>query len=645
MLKLRLNILQILKSILFIYVFSLIIYAQEWQSNIVYYDNNGKLVYERDEEGNSIPDFSYAGYKNGNDTIPFIPVVKTISPIEGDNSSHIKNAIFDLALNNPPDANGFRGALLLEAGIYEIHGTLEIKNSGVVLRGVGDGDNPDSNTIIYGKSNSPSKRTIMVVGGGSNTEWEDQVSGTKTNILSDTILVGENTFDVENASRFSIGDNIIVYHPCTQEWLETIDFGGTHSEDPGAEPGVDLPWSVDSQPIVYNRYITDIDSNKITVDVPFFNHLIRELSQSYIYKYSRSGLRYNIGIENLRVDIETENLVNDEDHAWTAIDFGLVEDAWVRDCTALHFYRSGFRTYSATRVTIENCIAIDPVSEIDGGRRYNFNTYRASQQILFKNCTATKGRHSYVSNGISTTSGIVFYNCTSSDAYAASEGHRQWTQGMLYDNHVELDGPRPGYNPRLLAFYNRGYYGTSHGWAAIHSVAWNCDVKEGHLTVQKPPTGQNYAIGCSGGLVDGYGQSTFEEPAGYIEGTGQAGLNPQSLYMAQYLERQNSIVSVKSKNIDNIPSDFVVFQNFPNPFNLSTTVKIQLPEIAKVKVTIVDILGRTLNTLSDGYLDKGINFLKWNGIDESGHTVSSGIYFSVIESKYGLYINKMMLLK
>jgi len=86
-----------------------------WESKIIYYNNEGKLVYLVDAEGNSIPDFSHAGYKGGGVPIPDIPVVKTISPIEGDNTTHIQNALFEIGLM-PKDSDGFRGALLLTAG-------------------------------------------------------------------------------------------------------------------------------------------------------------------------------------------------------------------------------------------------------------------------------------------------------------------------------------------------------------------------------------------------------------------------------------------------------------------------------------------------------------------------------------------------
>ena len=144
------------------------VYAQNWQSDIVYFGGDGKLVYARDSLGNAIPDFSYAGYKNGNDTIPYVPVVKTISPVEGDNTSHINTALNEVAYF-PVDENGFRGALLLEAGTYEVQGKLYMKFPGVVLKGVGDGSDPASNTILLATTNSPADRTVLTAGGGSSS--------------------------------------------------------------------------------------------------------------------------------------------------------------------------------------------------------------------------------------------------------------------------------------------------------------------------------------------------------------------------------------------------------------------------------------------------------------------------------------------
>jgi hypothetical protein len=600
----------------------------QWQSVLVHYDSNNKLVYALDQENNRIPDFSYAGYKNGESEIPNIPVIKTISAISGDNTAYIQSVLDSLGKAGSP------GALLLSPGNYEIWGTLYLRYNGIVLRGSGDGIDSTTNTILKGKGDSPTQRTILIAGGGGSSAWKEQVSGSKTNITSDSVLVGTRDFDVVTAAPFSVGDNIIIYHPCSLAWLQAINYGGTHS----TSPDQDTTWAVDSNPIVYNRYIKAINGNKITIDAPVFNHLIKSQSQSYIYKYSRSGLKTNIGIENLRIDIETLG-GEDENHPWQAVDLYQLEDSWVRNCTFLHFGQSGIRINTGTRITVDNCKALDPVSLITGERRYNFNTYKGSQQVLFKNCFATNGRHHYVSNGTSWNSGVVFLNCTSSGAYVTSEGHRQWSQGYLYDNHKELDGPRVGETPILLALYNRGNYGTAHGWAIANSVAWNCDVAAGDLIVQKPPTAQNYAIGCKGNHITGFcPPAPFNEPQGYIEGANSPNINPQSLYLAQLQERLSpSSINDKGQIID---KSIKVYPNYPNPFNPETTLSFLLTSPRFVTLKVYDLLGNEIKTILNEYKNAGQYSYKFDGSE-----FPSGIYFyKLIADSYST-AGKMILLK
>ena len=610
-----------------------------WQSDLVFYDDNNKLVYKSDQYGNRIPDFSYAGYRNSELQIPSVPIVKEIEPVAGDNTTHIQNALFEVAIM-PADSSGIRGALLLKAGEYEVRGTIKLNFDGVIIRGVGDGNDPLSNTIIKATGNSPSKRSVLVAGGGGTSKWADSESGSQTNIISDTVFIGERKFRVANPSLYNVGDNIIIVHPCTNEWLAAIDYGGTFSDSIGAEPGVDLPWAEGSQKLVFNRYIRAINGDTITIDAPVFNHLVRSLSQSYIYKYARLNIKTQVGIENLRIDIVT-NGGTDENHAWNAIDLYQIEDSWVRDCTVLHFGLSGFRSNTASRITIENCQALDPVATITGGNMYNFNIYTASQQILFKNCHAANGRHHYVSNGTSWTSGCVFLNCTSSGAYASSEGHRQWSMGLLYDNHTELDGPRAGLNPRLLGLYNRGFFGTSHGWSSAHSVAWACDMANGDLVVQQPPTAQNYAIGCFGARVTGVRPpASFPAPDGYIEGVNQAGLLPGSLFLAQLEDRLGPAVSIVSDEIITIPETAELYQNFPNPFNPQTTIAYSVSQPGNVKLTIYDIAGRKIELLVDEFKSQGTYSVAWLPQHQA-----SGVYFYKLTSGRTVSIKKMMLIK
>ena len=70
----------------------------------------------------------------------------------------------------------------------------------------------------------------------------------------------------------------------------------------------------------------------------------------------------------------------------------------------------------------------------------------------------------------------------------------------------------------------------------------------------------------------------------------------------------NSITSVKDdKTVSNIPSDFVLKQNFPNPFNPSTTIEFALPVSAKIRVKVYNLLGQTVKVLYDGVKECGLS--------------------------------------
>ena len=74
---------------------------------------NSSLIYLADSNGLNIPDFSHTGYKGGDEDLPEIATFKTISPVSGDNTKHIQDAIEYIG-NLPKNADGIRGALLLK---------------------------------------------------------------------------------------------------------------------------------------------------------------------------------------------------------------------------------------------------------------------------------------------------------------------------------------------------------------------------------------------------------------------------------------------------------------------------------------------------------------------------------------------------
>jgi glycosidase len=96
---------------------------------------------------------------------------------------------------------------------------------------------------------------------------------------------------------------------------------------------------------------------------------------------------------------------------------------------------------------------------------------------------------------------------------------------------------------------------------------------------------------------------------------------------------------------DKIVKDFLLEQNYPNPFNPSTEIKFHIARQSFVSLKIYDLLGREIETLVSEELDNGVYIVDWNGDNNFGEKVSSGIYFYRIEA--GSYINsrKMLLLK
>ena len=73
---------------------------------------------------------------------------------------------------------------------------------------------------------------------------------------------------------------------------------------------------------------------------------------------------------------------------------------------------------------------------------------------------------------------------------------------------------------------------------------------------------------------------------------------------------------------------FLLYQNYPNPFNAGTEIRFQLPKNADVELTIYNILGQTVRILTQGYKTAGHYIMKWDGRNENGLSVPTGVYFS-----------------
>ena len=93
------------------------------------------------------------------------------------------------------------------------------------------------------------------------------------------------------------------------------------------------------------------------------------------------------------------------------------------------------------------------------------------------------------------------------------------------------------------------------------------------------------------------------------------------------------------------PVTFKLENNYPNPFNPTTTIPLEIPEELFVKVTIYNIVGKEVITLFEGIQSPGYHNIQWNGNNQFGQQVSSGIYFIKVQYNKRTFTNKMMSLK
>jgi len=93
------------------------------------------------------------------------------------------------------------------------------------------------------------------------------------------------------------------------------------------------------------------------------------------------------------------------------------------------------------------------------------------------------------------------------------------------------------------------------------------------------------------------------------------------------------------------PDVFGLLENYPNPFNPTTTIKFSISESGFTNLTIYNITGQKIRELISDNFDAGIHSVSWDGRDNYGDVVSSGIFFSRLEMGERVDFSKMMLVK
>jgi hypothetical protein len=129
----------------------------------------------------------------------------------------------------------------------------------------------------------------------------------------------------------------------------------------------------------------------------------------------------------------------------------------------------------------------------------------------------------------------------------------------------------------------------------------------------------------------------------FADGTIDAG--ERYRYRVEYVDAGGRHILFESEYVGIPALPLTLFQNQPNPFNPSTTIRYYLPEACRVKLDVFGVQGWRIATLIETKQGKGSHAVEWRGLDESGNTVSSGIYFYRLTVGKNTLSRKMVLLR
>ena len=122
-----------------------------------------------------------------------------------------------------------------------------------------------------------------------------------------------------------------------------------------------------------------------------------------------------------------------------------------------------------------------------------------------------------------------------------------------------------------------------------------------------------------------------------------------SAYVGYWTDQSNTtsiILGSLDINKDQpLAEGYKVYQNFPNPFNPTTTISYKLPKDSHVKVTIYDMMGRLVKNLISGYHISGYRTIKWDATNNKGESVSAGMYLYVVDAGEFKQVRKMLFIK
>ncbi len=502
-----------------------------------------------------IQDFSYAGYRRGEVTVPDVagPVFDVVSGYGADPTGNVDSTT---AIQNAIDAaeTAGGGVVFLPPGTFLVapptgeNSALKVSTSNIVLRGAGKGQTFLLNTSYEMRS----KRVIEVSGPSPFWYWG---SGSFYSITED-LLSPTLSIPVADTSPFTVGDWILIRNDITEDWINE------HNEP------LWLGYESTLGGIVYSRQVVAIDSanSRLEIDAPTRYALkTRDNARVTI----RNNALAEVGLEDFSIgnvqhpgsnwgesDYTDSSKSAYDTHASYLINVKNIRNSWIRNVdsfsaasntTGANMLSNGLLISESRGVTVQDCHFKKPQYGGGGGNGYMFRLSNANE-CLMKRCTAEFSRHGLVFSHFS-SSGNVLHDCldkTTGKATGSSGSYN--TSGKASDHHMRFSHSNlvdvcSADGSWFTAHYRP--YGTApmHNLTSAHTVFWNTLGLASPIgkVVHSQQSRYGYVVGTRGSVtaVETGGHSTEKTmPVDHVEGvaTGDS-LDPFSLYLDQLRKR------------------------------------------------------------------------------------------------------------
>jgi hypothetical protein len=479
-----------------------------------------------------LPDFSYAGYRNGEAEPGATGATLDVVAQYGADPTGSKDstAAIQGAIAAAESAGG--GVVQIPEGLYRLDGVLTVSASNVVLRGAG----PEKSRLFFTKDTGLDYSAHIRIHGAPASNLEIPLSAGASS----------RSFEIEvaDAQDLEPGEDIAI------GWIITPEFIEEHGMT-GMWEAFNDTW----QPFFY-RSVKAVDRastpHRVKIDVPL-RYPVKTRDKASLRRMT--GYLREVGVERLGISNATTF-----DAAWGqsqvhALELIGVDNAWVREVSSFssplaptsgdgagaHLQSSGILIKDSKRVTVEGSKMGLAMNRGGGGNGYLFEM-RQSGELLFRDCEATGGRHNFIQNWGFGMTGSVWLRVKSSegrslidkDSSVGSTGYSEFHHSLATANLIDASTFDDG-----VSIVNRHNESTGAGHTGTQNVFWNT---RGSGLLRSLQFGNGYVIGTEGLEVITASETPLvglgTAPDDFTEGLGAASsLAPASLYEDQLKRR------------------------------------------------------------------------------------------------------------